>query len=152
MVRPRDAAIPPTERLFRKVKADWLDGDRLLEDAIDLRGTSCARDAYSKPRDLISPTWPAIAFTRSELLPQAVRPDEDQQTWGWHSFDDPLEDDEAHCEIHIRRATRKDVQANDDKARERRAAIKSQLKQALVAAFRVFDPDLEGSESAVQPE
>jgi hypothetical protein len=139
MPRARDASVPPEERLFRRLRSEELDGDTVLDDAVDLRGTSCDRERYRLAADLLSEQWPHVAWVAAGDLPLEVRPPgQDAVRWDFFAADDPIDGNEAHCEIRVRRATHRHLEANDDAVRKRSAAAKSVLKHALASRFRLL--------------
>jgi hypothetical protein len=139
MPRAADPSIPDNERLFRGVGADELDGDQVLDDVVDLRGTSCDRERYRAADDVRCEKWPSVAWVTPGSLPINVKPPDQELTWEFFAVDDPVAGNEAHCEVRIRRTTRRDAYENDDAVRKKSPATKAFLKHALARRFRVLD-------------
>ena len=129
-------AIPTGEPLFRRLKATHVLGGKVLPEAVDLQGTSCARSAYCQASALIEPPlWPAIAQITPEELPRSLGSDPPPK-WDFFAIDDPAEGNEWHCEIRVRREGRSS-EDNDRKLGKRPPVLREQLKLALANAFRV---------------
>jgi hypothetical protein len=138
MPRQRDASIPAEESLFRGLCAEEIDGDAILDDAVDLRGTSCDRERYRVAVELLSEKRPHVAWVAAGDLPLEVKPPgQDAVPWDFFAADDPIEGNDAHCEIRVRRVTHRHLEVNDDTVRKRSAAAKSVLKHALASRFRL---------------
>jgi hypothetical protein len=58
---------------------------------------------------------------------------------GVFAVDDPLEGNEAHCEVRVRRTSRQHMIENDDAAKRKSPATRAFLKHALAQRFRVLD-------------
>jgi hypothetical protein len=137
--------IPSEERLFRKLRAEWLNGEAVLPEAVDLQGTSCDRAKYRNWEELVSEDWPSVAFTRGVDLPRNLRPASapaDSPLWEFFSVDRPETHNEAHCEIRPRRAGRTQTDA-DSALKKRPPVVREELKFAMARQFRVLreEPD-----------
>lgn len=106
-MRPADDAIPDDERLYRSfAPADRAgDGEHLFPDAIDLPSTSCNRARYALPESVRVPGRPedtGIAWVCAGDLPPASR-SPGGVAYGWRADDVPLDDNDAHAEVRVRR-------------------------------------------------
>lgn len=132
--------IPTTERLFRRLRPDHFIGRQVLPEAVDLRGSSCDREAYRKPEQLVTAEWPGVAYTTTGDLPRAVAPTKEPPTWEYFSVDLPLESNDAHCEVRLRRSGRTE-DANDTNAINKRPRlVREELKAALAGSLRLLLP------------
>jgi hypothetical protein len=134
--RQRDDAIPGDERLFRRLKADEVDGDRVLDDAIDLRGTSCDRETFRSLADMRA-RWKFVGAVTPRDLPVDLRTEGSDVVWEFFAVDDPIESNDAHCEVRIRRTTQRGCNDNDDAVRKRSPAAKAVLRFALASRFQL---------------
>jgi|GEM_PF-1209027 len=108
MVRARDEAIPAEEPLYRSISSDYINGEDILPQAIDLPRCSFNRSKHSIPeavRTLRRPNDTGIV----ELLPRNLPPPVPRASGSPYEFfavDDPnpAEDPEndAHCEVRIK--------------------------------------------------
>jgi hypothetical protein len=133
--------IPLDERMFRKLRHHHRNGSSVLPEAVDLRGTSCDRAAFREASDLLTEEWPAIAFIVPQDLPTNIRPTAtsatNAPTWDFFAVDLPEPQNEAHCEIRIRRTGRASDD-NDDAAGKRPPIVREELKLALARKLRVL--------------
>jgi hypothetical protein len=141
-VRPPDDEIPSTELLYRRLRAEHVDGDRVLEDAIDSEGTSCDRAKYrSDPRELISPAWPRVGAVAVGAVPVNLRPPTQPGAptvvWEFFVVDAPTEANEAHAEIRVRRESKRPSTKNDDAIKKKPDATRAWLKSKLADELRV---------------
>jgi len=140
-VRAKES-IPPSERLFRRLRAGEFSGPQVFPEAIDLRGSSCDREAYRSPGDLVTPEWPGVAWTSSEKLPTTFAPSSaaGPPTWDFFSVDAPEANNEAHCEIRLRRSGRTQEENDSSAIGKRPRIVREELKAALCASMRVILP------------
>ena len=141
MRRATEPDLPDDERLYRRLREAWLDGDRVLDDAIDLEGTSCDRARFRQPAELISEDWPEAAWIVGSNLPRDLKPPSKETTWEFFAVDDPREENPAHCEIRIRRGTKKPSRENDRAIKKQTPAVRSWLKNVVAARFRVLSSE-----------
>jgi len=99
--RPVEPNIPADEDLYRGLLPEWIDGDVVLPEAIDIRGTSVNRHKYkSDPRDAMNVargrTRVASVCARDFPQPLIV---ESGPTYQFQAFDLPDETNDAHAEI-----------------------------------------------------
>jgi hypothetical protein len=134
--RQRDEAIPGDERLFRGLKAEEVDGDRMLDDAIDLRGTSCDRESLRSLPEMRA-RWKFVGAVRPRELPGNLRTEGSDVVWEFFAVDDPIEGNDAHCEVRIRRISQRGSSENDDAVRKRSPAAKAVLRFALASRFQL---------------
>jgi len=117
-------------------------GASVLPEAIDLRGMSCDRAKYREAKDLLSEAWPAVAFTRGQELPKDVRPvassPADANTWEFFGVDCPEPDNEAHCEIRVRRTGRPQTET-DGALRKKPPLVREELKQIMARRLHLLD-------------
>lgn len=136
-MRAADTAIPATEKLYRRLKDEWVNGRRVLMEAIDSQGTSCDREKHCDPASLRSLDYPHLAFVTPSILPVAVpEAPASATTWDFFAFDNPEQKNDAHCEVRIRRTGRASTD-NDKKFGERSRLIREAIKSRLAAAFEV---------------
>lgn len=136
-MRAAETAIPSTEKLYRRLKDEWVNGRRVLTEAIDSQGTSCDREKYCNPVSLRTVDQPHLAFVTPGLLPVALpEVPPSATTWDFFAVDDPESRNEAHCEVRVRRTGRTSTD-NDRKFRDRSVLIREALKSRLAAAFEV---------------
>ncbi len=143
MARPPDPAIPPSERLFRRLREDQTDGDCVLEDAIDTEGSSCDREKYrANPADLRTATYTQIGLIFVSDVPTNLVPPTPPGAAPWEFFavDDPDDANEAHCEIRVRRVSKRPSQTNDSAIKKRPYETRVWLKSQLAACFHVWRP------------
>lgn len=141
-MRSPDPEIPSDELLYRRLKPEHIDGDRVLEDAIDGEGTSCDRARHRpEPRDLVSDAWPYVASIASGVVPTGLQPPgatgAPAVTWEFFVVDDPTEVNAAHTEIRVRRESRRPSLENDSAIKKRPHATRAWLKSQLAERFRV---------------
>ena len=140
-MRAPDDSIPGSEQLFRQLRETWVDGDRVLPDAIDSKGSSCHRESYaSDPVALVTLEWPKVAGVRVEQLPVEIRqdnPPEGAPAWEFFALDLPEPNRDAHCEIRVRRLSRRPSTDNDDAFGKRPPEVRHSLKMQLADRFRV---------------
>jgi len=123
--------------LYRKLRVDWVHGDRVLVEAIDTEGTSCDRERHRDPKDLIEPGWPRVGWVVPRDLPRAVKPCDVSPEWEFFALDLPERHNEAHCEIRARRVGRQSVD-NDPKIKKYDRVVRERLKSELASRFRVL--------------
>lgn len=139
MSRLPDPEIPADERLFRRFRGEWIDGDRVLDEAIDLQGMSCDRERYRDPRDLIGADYAAVGWVAAGNVPGDLQPEAAGPVWEFFAVDCPDDGNDAHCEIRVRRTTRRGSSENDTNAVKKRThAVKVALRHALAQRFRVL--------------
>lgn len=139
-MRPRDSAIPPRERLYRTVEADWVDGDRVLALAIDGEGTSCARSAFASPEEALKaalarrPAENGLVCTTPAQLPVAFVAS-NHISYDVFAYDEPLPGNEPHCEIRWRRESDR---PSTDNLKKVKGAAKGELKAAIAAQMTML--------------
>jgi hypothetical protein len=141
MVRLRDEDIPPDERLYRRLRSSHVDGDRVLDDAVDLQGSSCDRARYRDPEGGRSVEWPELAYISPSEMPSGIRPTGKDPAWEFFAFDDPHPGNDAHCEIRVRRESRRPREESDPAARTAKPAVRAVLKYELASRMRVWRAD-----------
>lgn len=138
MTRPKER-IPPDERLFRRLRDHHRVGQIVLPEAVDLDGSSCDRERYRNAQDLIGSSWPHVAWVTAERLPREERPPGQDLTWEFFAVDEPLVDNGAHCEIRVRRTTRRHLDSNDSSVKKRSHEVRAALRAALASRFAILD-------------
>ena len=134
MRAPPDPKIPDGERLFRGLHEGWIDGNSITLHAIDYKGTSVKREAYSQPEDLLRRGFPRVgALTAGDLpLPLLLNDVE----WRFFALDCPNPpddpDNDAHAEIRTRRprdgeATKARFPGSEDARNKLRAALAAKI-------------------------
>lgn len=135
MSRPVDSDIPTDEILYRGLRSEWLDGDQVLPEAIDLEGTSVNRHKYNpEPTSLIGGSIVAVASVRSCDFPEPMKR-ADGPAYLFAVFDCPDQDNQAHAEI---RPIREGLgwNANHSIAKPK----KRLLKEALSHRMKLLSP------------
>lgn len=141
-MRDREPAIPPTERLYRSVEADWVDGDRVLHLAVDSEGSSCDRAAHASPEQTLRaavarrPAENGIAYTTPERLPDDFLASNGVR-YNVFAYDLPLAENEAHCEIRWRRVSDRPC---TDHFKKLGGAAKGELKAAIAEQMTILIP------------
>ncbi len=136
-------SIPRSERLLRRLRAGQFAGPQVFPEAIDLRGSSCDREAYRRPEDLVTLEWPGVGYTTDEKLPTAIAPSSapGPPTWDFFAVDAPELLNEAHCEIRLRRTGRVEEENDTSAINKRPRLLREELKAALSASMRVVLPE-----------
>lgn len=142
-MRAADDTLPSDELLYRRLRPEHIDGDRVLEDAIDSEGTSCDRQRYRPdPRVLVSPAWPHVGAVAAGAVPVALHPPAQPGApagaWEFFVVDAPSESNEAHAEIRVRREAKRPSTENDAAIKKKPYATRAWLKSKLADAFRVI--------------
>jgi hypothetical protein len=105
MPRTPDSHIPEDEPLYRSVAKDHVDEHGVLAAAVEMPACSFNRGKHSKPEDVIVPSRPAengiLEITSQELPPPVPRAS--GEPYEFFAEDDPIEENDAHCEVRIRR-------------------------------------------------
>jgi len=105
MARTPSPTIPQDEPLYRRVAKDHMDGHGVLAAAIEMPACSFNRSRYSRPDDVIVPEYPTengiVEITPGEL-PSPV-PRTSGEPYEFFAADDPNDENDAHCEVRIRR-------------------------------------------------
>lgn len=106
MARILDEPIPDDETLYRSVAKDDVDEHLgVLPTAVEMPACSFNRSKYSTAADVFSPSRPAengiLELTPRELPPPIPRAE--ATPYEFFAEDDPIESNEAHCEVRIRR-------------------------------------------------
>jgi hypothetical protein len=135
-VRSADDEIPSGERLFRTVSRDHLDGDRVLEFAIDSEGTSCKREAYCPLKDAPDPTRPGVAAVTAGDLPLDILLMNGNK-YDVIAVDCPEPARDHHCEIRWR-----SVEDRPSKAHRKikSGSARLELKRRVAALMTVLIP------------
>lgn len=132
--------IPDTERLFRKLRAGHWIGRQVLPEAVDLRGSSCDREAYRQSHDLVSVEWPGVACTTPRELPRDLAPTKEPPTWEFFAVDAPEQQNEAHCEIRVRRTGKAEMDNDSNAVNKRPRLVREELKAALASRLQLLLP------------
>jgi hypothetical protein len=107
MARTPEATIPGNEALYRSVAKDDVDDHGALATAVEMPACSFNRGRYSKPEDVIVSSRPKengiLEITPSELPPPVPRAS--GEPYEFFAADDPIDTNEAHCEVRIRRTS-----------------------------------------------
>ena len=109
MTRTADLAIPSDEQLYRSVAKDDVDENlAVLFTAVEVPACSFNRSRYSEPEQVLAPRpqdTGIVAITPAELPPPIPRGEE--VPYEFIAADDPCPredpDNEAHCEVRVRR-------------------------------------------------
>lgn len=105
MARAPDSTIPADEALYRSVAKDHVDEHGVLAAAVEMPACSFNRSKHSKPDDIIVSSRPTengiLEITPSELPPPVPRAS--GEPYEFLAEDDPIEENEAHCEVRIHR-------------------------------------------------
>jgi hypothetical protein len=105
MARSPDTAIPEDEALYRSVAKDHVYEHGVLATAVEIPACSFNRSQYSKPEDVIVPSRPKengiLEITPRELPPPVPRAS--GEPYEFFAADDPFDQNDAHCEVRIRR-------------------------------------------------
>ncbi len=103
-MREREKAIPADETLFHGLIAKAVDGDRVVPGSISLPCPSFNREyaGEASPR-AVDPTWTGTAALRAGDAPGPWKMGQHEYRWTPH--DDPLEENEAHAEVRLHRAS-----------------------------------------------
>ena len=139
-MRLRDAVIPASEQIYRTVEADWVDGNRVLALAIDGEGSSCARSAYASADETLKnsqahrPAENGLVGITSAQLPVAFVAS-NSISYDVFAYDDPLPENESHCEIRWRRVS---DGPSTDHLKKVRGAAKDELKAAIAAQMTIL--------------
>jgi hypothetical protein len=107
MARTLDALVPEDEALYRSVaKEHIVEGIGVLAAAVEMPACSFNRSKYSHDTDVVVPSRPAengiLEITPRELPPPVPRADE--LLYEFFVADDPIESNDAHCEVRLRRS------------------------------------------------
>jgi hypothetical protein len=131
--RPVDIEIPIDEILYRGLLSEWIDGEQVLPDAIDLEGTSVNRDKYNPDRmAVIKGPFVGVASVRICDFP-APLDRHNAPAYRFEAFDCPEPGNQAHAEI---RPVRQGLGWNEN----HKIALgnKRLLKESLAAKMRVL--------------
>lgn len=136
MVRLPDDTLPPSELLYRSISPkEWIDGDAVLDAAIDLPATSFNRSSYSRPEDVLIAERPddtGIAELRvGDLPPPMMAPG--GEMWEYLAADDPTDKNPAHAEVRV-----KTVGQPYQMKKPGSKAFKRLLREALAGRMRVI--------------
>jgi len=136
-MRQPDASIPATEKLYRRFREHHVDADRVLPDGFDSQGSSCDRQAYQPtPESMRDATYPHVAEILVGKIPAGIVAA--PNTWEFFAKDEPIVDNEAHCEVRVRRVSRRPREENDPKFADCPKLLKLELKSRLAAEFAVI--------------
>lgn len=107
MARGPDEPIPDDEALYRSVAKEDVDEHLgVLPTALEMPACSLNRSKYSRAEDVLSASRPAengiLEVTPRELPPPIPRAE--ATPYEFFAADDPIDGNDAHCEIRIRRA------------------------------------------------
>jgi hypothetical protein len=123
--------IPLDEELYRRARAEHVDGDHLMPDAIELPASSVNRSKYSQPKDVTTADRPVAAKTTPQQFPPpATSPGNVQYEF---RAEDVPEEGDAHAEIRLRRVG----MDYDPRHKPNSSAFKGELRARLAAVFRV---------------
>ena len=116
MARSPDEPIPEDEPLYRSVAKEDIDPNLgVLAHSIEMPACSLNRSRYSAPDDVPPP------IPRNDAVP-----------YEFFAADDPIEGNDAHCEIRIRRS------GSAYNAKHKPSAdIKAKAREALARRMRV---------------
>ena len=105
MARTPEPTIPDDEALYRSVAKDDVDEHGALATAVEMPACSFNRSKYSVPEDVIVPSRPKengiLEVTPRELPPPVPRAS--GEPYEFFAADDPIDENEAHCEVRMRR-------------------------------------------------
>lgn len=102
MSRSADASIPGDEALYRSVAAEDVFDHGVLATAVEMPACSFNRSKFSRPEDVLLPRpsdTGIVEITPSELPGQIPR--DAGEPYLFLVADDPVEANEAHCEVRI---------------------------------------------------
>jgi hypothetical protein len=106
MARPPDPTIPEDEVLYRSIaKEHVVEGIGVLAAGVEMPACSFNRSRYSEPEDVIVASRPrenGIVEIKPVDLPPPV-PRADAAPYEFLATDDPIDANDAHCEIRLRR-------------------------------------------------
>jgi hypothetical protein len=141
--------------LYRALRVDEVAGKTVLDDAVDLQGTSVCRGKYLTTPEETFDYAPAgctgLAVITSGQLPRPIVNESvtgkvaspEDITWEFFAVDDPFTDEQgrdhmAHAEIRIRRLSDRPEEQNQKPSK----AMKRLLKGVLAAALSppLIDP------------
>ncbi len=136
-MRELDNPIPPTEELYRSVAFGESQGDALLWHAIETATvTSVSRSKYlAKLDDALKGTDTGLAVTTPERLPPPMT-SSGGVVHEIRAEDDPVEGNEAHAEIRVRRKGRD----FEPKYNPKSTSFKLELRHAIARSFKVVRP------------
>lgn len=108
-MRAQDNPIPATEWMYRAVTKDDVNGATVLYTSISLPHCSMDRDKYLSPddcRDVLDRVvgTTGIAAVQPVGLPAPMKIT-DETTIAFEAWDDPLDENDAHCGVRIHRTT-----------------------------------------------
>ena len=135
MARSPDEPIPEDEPLYRSVAKEDIDPNLgVLAHSIEMAACSLNRSRYSAPDDVLSASRPKengiLEVTPGDLPPPIPR--NDAVPYEFFAADDPIEGNDAHCEIRIRRS------GSAYNAKHKPSAdIKAKAREALARRMRV---------------
>jgi hypothetical protein len=105
MARSPETTIPADEALYRSVEKDHVDEHGVLAAAVEMPACSFNRSKYSNPEDVIVSSRPkengVLEITPRELPPPVPRAS--GEPYEFFAADDPIDGNDAHCEVRIRR-------------------------------------------------
>lgn len=124
MARPEEP-IPPGERLFRGLRADWSQDGFVSPDAIDLAGMSVNREKFAAPQSVLAEERTGIGWIRPQDFPEPV--ELNSVTWEFIAVDLPEDANPAHAEIRPRRGGDTSIVARRPNSREARRTLRALL-------------------------
>lgn len=135
MARTPEAFVPEDELLYRSVAKDHVaEGIGVLPIAVEMPACSFNRSKYSKPEDVVVPSRPSengiLEITPREL--PAPVPRADAAPYEFFAADDPIDVNDAHCEVRLRRTG-----TEYSRGHKPNAAIKAKACEALARRLRV---------------
>lgn len=135
MARPSEE-IPQDEELYRGLKPEYVDGPRVLLEAVDLQGTSVVRAKYGSPADAQAKAkgCTSVGAIAPGNFPAPIVSDGGIE-WEWFPLDLPEEDDPAHAECRLRRTIDRPTTDHDKPGSK---SLRVKLGKALADRFRVL--------------
>jgi hypothetical protein len=135
MARTPDETIPEDEALYRSVaKEHVVEGVGVLAAAAEMPACSFNRSKYSQDTDVVVPSRPAengiLEITPRELPPPVPRVD--ATPYEFYVADDPIEPNDAHCEVRIRRTG-----VTYTTGHRPNPAVKAKAREALARRMRI---------------
>lgn len=137
MTRPRDEPILEGESLFRAVPEAHVTGRVILPEAIDMPRCSFDREKYGSSAGVLKPQFPEsnrIAVLVSGDHPRGeLTADGASVSYILDIVDDPLDDNDAHCEVRARRSTDPAWTNSHKMGRTSKALAKARLAATMKA-------------------
>ncbi len=135
MARTPDPIVPDDEALYRSVaKEHVVEGIGVLAAAVEMPACSFNRSKYSRDIDVVVPSRPSengiLEITPRELPPPVPRAD--ALPYEFFAADDPIEPNDAHCEVRLRRSS-----TAYNKGHKPNPAIKAKACEELARRMRI---------------